>query len=90
MKEETISYLFYYCTRIKDIWNQAQAYSTDSLHFSQLKPQIALYGFHNIDNDTFRIQNHIPLLFKLHIYNTRKYKFLSFDNSLPEISKIKS
>ena len=75
---------------IKDIWNQIQPYFNDSLHFSQLIPRTVIYGFHNIDNDTFLIQNHIPLLLKLHIYNTRKYSFLSFNDSIHEINKIKS
>ena len=85
MEKETISHLFYYSTHIKDIWNQV-----DCFLFSQLTPQTGIFGFHNIDNDTFLIQNHILLLFKLHIYNARKYGFLSFNNFLYEISKIKN
>ena len=57
--------------------------------FSQLTPQTAIFGFHDID-DTFQIQNHILLLFKLYIYNARKHGLLSFNNFLNEISKIKS
>ena len=88
MEEEIISHLFYHLTHIQDIWNQVQAYSTCCLHFL---PQTAIFfGFHNIDNDTFPIQNHILLLLKLHIYNTRKYGFLSFNNFVNEISKIKN
>ena len=79
IREETISHLFYYCNHIQDIWNQVQIYFTDCFHFSQLTPQTAIFGFHNIDNDTFLIQNHILLLFKLHIYNARKHGFLSFN-----------
>ena len=90
MEEETVSHLFYYCTHMQYIWNQVQVYFTDCLHFSQLIPQTAIFGFHNIDNDTFLIQNHILLLLKLHIYNTRKYALLSFNNFLNEISKIKN
>ena len=67
LEEETKNHLFYYCTCIKDIWNQIQPYFNDSLRFSQLIPRTAIYRFHNIDNDTFLIQNHIPLLLKLHI-----------------------
>ena len=78
MEEEIISHLFYYCTHVQDISNQVQIYFTDCFHFSQLTPQIAIFGFDNIDNDNFLIQNHIFLLFKLHIYNARKYGFLSF------------
>ena len=55
MEEETISHLFYYCTHIQYIWNQVRTYFTDCFHFSQLAPQTATFGFHNIDNDTFLI-----------------------------------
>ena len=89
MKKETISHLFYYCTHTKDVWDQIQAYFTDSLHFSQLTAQTAIFGFHKTDNDTLHIQNHILLLLKLHVNNARKYQFLSFNNFLNEISKTK-
>ena len=93
MEEETISHLFYYCIHIQDIWNQVQIYFTDCFDFSQLTPPTALFGFHDIDNNTFLIQNHILLLFKLYIYiyiyNARKHRFLSFNNFLNEVSKIK-
>ena len=88
MEEETIKHLFHYCTHFQDIWNQVQIYFTGCFHFSWLRPQTAIFGFHNID-DTFLIQNHILLWFKLHIYNARKYGFLSFNNFLNEINKIK-
>ena len=69
MEEETICHLFYYYTHIQDIWNQT--YFTDCLHFSQLTQQTAIFGFHNIDNDTFCIQKHILFLLKLHIYSCK-------------------
>ena len=53
MEEETISHLFYYCTHMQDIWNQVQVYFTDFLHLSRLTLQTAIFGFHNIGNDTF-------------------------------------
>ena len=90
MEEETISHLFYYCIHIQDIWNQVQIYFTDCFHFSQLTPQTAIFGFHNIDNNTFLIKNHILLSFKLYIYNARKHRFLSFNNLLNEVSKTKN
>ena len=67
MEEERISLLFYYGTHIQDIWNQVEVYFTGCLHFSQLTPQTAIFGFYNIDNDTFLIQCHILLLLKLPI-----------------------
>ena len=60
------------------------------MYFSQLTPQTAIFGFYNIDEDTFLIQNHILLLLKLHICNNRKYGFLFVNNFLNEISKIKN
>ena len=55
------------------------------VYFSQLTPQTAIFRFNNIDNDTFLVQNHILLLLQLHVYNTRKHGFLSFNNFLNEI-----
>ena len=75
---------------IQHIWNQVQIYFTDCFDFSQLTPQTAIFGFHDIDNNTFLIQNHILLLFKLYICNARKHRFLSFNNFLYEVSKIKN
>ena len=89
MEEETISHLFYYCIHIQDIWNKVQIYFTDCSNFSQLTPQTAILRFHNINNNTFLIQNHVLILFKLYIYNARKHEFLSFNNFLNEVSKIK-
>ena len=68
MEEETISHQLYYWTHIQDIWNQVQAYFTDCLPFSQSTLQTAIFTFHNINNDTLLIQDHILLLLKLHIY----------------------
>ena len=90
MEEETINHLLSYCIHIQDIWNQVRIYFTDCFDFSFSTPQTAIFGFHNVDNDTFLIQNHILLLFKLYIYNARKHGFLSFNNFLNEISKIKN
>ena len=39
------SHLFYNYTHIQDIWNQVQAYFTDSLHFLQLTPQTTFWAF---------------------------------------------
>ena len=89
-KRQEVTYPITYCTHIQDIWGQVQIYFTDCFHLSQLTSQSAIFGFHNIDNDTFLIQNHIALLFKLHICNARKHGFLSFNNFLNEISKIKN
>ena len=56
MKVEAISHLFYYCSHIQDIWNQVQAYFDVCTRSSQLTPQTATFGFRNVDDDAFLIQ----------------------------------
>ena len=68
-------YVTYSIIALIDIWYQVQTFFTDCLHFVQLIAHSAIFGFHNIDNDTFLIQNHISILLKLHIDSARKYKF---------------
>ena len=65
--------------------NQVQTYFAP-----QLAPQTVIFGLHNVDKDTFHIQNHNLLLLKLPLYNARKYGFLCFKYFLNEISKIKN
>ena len=65
-------------THIKDIWNQVEASFTDCLQF----PFLALK---NIDNEWYFSK---LLLSKLYLCKTRKYRFLSFNNFLNEISNI--
>ena len=58
---------------------------------SPLTSQNAVFGIHDIDNDSFLIRNHILLLLlTLHIGNARKYGFLSFRNFLNKINKTKN
>ena len=63
---------------IKDIWNQVEASFTDCLQF----PFLALK---NIDNEWYFSK---LLLSKLYLCETKKYRFLSFNNFLNEISNI--
>ena len=58
------------------------------LHFSQLTLQTAIFGFHKIDNDTSNSKSHIT--FTQITYIQWKYGFLSFNNFLNEISRIKN
>ena len=74
MEEETTSHIFYYCIHMQDIWNQDQAYFTDILHFSQITPHTAICGFHDIDNHTFFIQNHILLLTQITFIQCQKIR----------------
>lgn len=67
-ERKTLGHLFHYCTSI-------QNFLADCLHFLWLTPQTGIFGFQDIDNDTFLIKNRTLLLFKVHIYKTRDVGF---------------
>ena len=73
IEDKTISYIFYCCTQLQHICNQVQAYFTDCLHFSQLTPQFAIFGFHNIDNDTFLIEKVVLSFVLIFLFYTLIY-----------------
>ena len=59
-EKQAMSHLFYFCTKIQHIWNQVQTISLIVCIFTA-NTTFASVGFHNIDNDTFLIQNHTIL-----------------------------
>ena len=55
-----------------------------------LTPHAAIFGFFEVDCQSYLIQNHILLILKLYVYKSRRNKFLSSTCLLKEISKIKN
>ena len=58
-----------------------------------LTPQVAFLGFLgflNIDPELLLIQNHLLLIFKIYIYNSRKSESLKIKSLLREITKFKN
>ena len=67
---ETTLHIFLNCSATKVLWNKLLFFATD-LHFPDLTPQAALFGFVNeSDNNLNILQNHI-LIFKLYLYQSR-------------------
>ena len=62
----------------------------DDLTLHPLTPQAAIFGFPEIDCQSYLIQNHILLISMLYIYMSRKNIFLSSTCLLKEVSKIKN
>ena len=62
----------------------------DDLTLLPLTPQAVIFGFLEIDCQSYLIQNHILLILKLYIYKSRKIFFLSSTCLLKEVSKIKN
>ena len=60
----------------------------DCLQLPDLTPQAAIFGFLNTEEEFSLLQNHILLLFKLYIYNSRPSGILILNSLLAEIVKI--
>ena len=72
---ETTFHVFHKCSVAKVFWNQLLFFfffETD-FEFPDLTPQTALFGFIiESDNNLNILQNHILLIFKLYIYQSRE------------------
>ena len=53
-------------------------------------PQTAIFGFSNgIENNAYKITNHILLIFKLHVYKSRERGTLKLSRLINEVKKVK-
>ena len=55
-----------------------------------LTPQGAFLGFLNVNSKPFLIQNHLLLIFKIYIYNSRRSQSLIIKYLIREIMKVKN
>ena len=66
--DETIKHIFLECICLKQLWNHLKLFLTNDISLPILTPQTAIFGFLNgIENNVYKIANHILLIFKLHI-----------------------
>ena len=88
--DETIKHIFLECMRVKQLWNHLKLFLTNDIFLKILTPQIAIFGFINgIENNVYKITNHILLNFKLHIYKSRERGTLELNRLINEIKKVK-
>ena len=88
--DETIKHIFLECMRVKQLWNHLKLFLTNDIFLNILTPQIAIFGFINgIENNVYKITNHILLNFKLHIYKSRERGTLELSRLINEIKKVK-
>ena len=53
-------------------------------------PQTAIFGFSNgIENNVYKITNHILSIFKLHVYKSRERGTLELSRLINEVKKVK-
>ena len=63
---------------------------TNDISLPILTPQTAIFGFINgIENSVYKIINHVLLIFKLHVYQSRERGTLELSRLMNEIKKVK-
>ena len=89
---ETTLHIFHECSVTKILWNQLSLSFQTDLDFPDLTPQAALFGFINESDDNLNIlqnQNHILLIFKLYVYQSRERAVLNLHGLIKNLTKIK-
>ena len=84
LSDETVLHLFYECDIIQKLF-----FENDFTLFD-LTPQAAFLGFLNVDSKLLLLQNHLLLMFKIYIYNSRRSESLILKSLIREITKVKN
>ena len=87
--DETPHHTFYECTYTQNLWNELRLYISEKVALLVLNPQSAIFGFTHVLDHNYLLVNHLLLIFKYNIYNSRVNNTLSFQNLKCAISQIK-
>ena len=91
--DETPHHIFYECTYAQNLWNQLRLYLSEKVTLPVLNPQSAILGFTDVlDHNYLHLLshlNHLLLIFKCNIYNSRVNNTLSFQSLNCVTSQIK-
>ena len=88
-EEETVPHLFYSCPKTQSLWLRLKNTLARDFSLPLLTPQAASFCFLNIDTDIHAISNHILLIFKLYIYQSRESNALCFNHLFNRIIEVK-
>ena len=75
--DETPQHIFYECTYAQNLWNQLQLYLSENVALPVLNPQSAIFGFTDVLDHNYLLVNHLLLIFKYNVYNSRVNNALS-------------
>ena len=87
--DETLLHIFYKCTYAQNLWNRLRLYLLEKVALPVLYPQSASFGFTDVSDHNFLLVNHLLLIFKYNIYNSRVNNSLSFQSLKCVTSQIK-
>ena len=89
-EDETVFYLYLYCTNVRNLWNQLKFYLAEDLTLPPQTLQAAVFGFSEKDNtENVILYNHLFLIFKLYVYRSREKRLLNVMSLVNQIIKIK-
>ena len=90
LSDKTVLHLFYECDIVQNLWNELDLFCENNFSLFDLTPQAAFLDFLNVDSKLLLIQNHLLLIFKLYIYNSRRSESLIIKFLIREIMKVKN
>ena len=87
---ETTLHIFHKCSATKILWKRLLLFFETDLDFPDLTPQAALFGLVNeSDNNLNILQNHILLIFKLYVFQSRERGVLNLNSLIKNVTKVK-
>ena len=69
--DKTLQHLFYECTYTKHLWNQLRLYASEKVAVPVLTPQSTIFDFTNLLDQNYLLVNHLILIFKYNLHNSR-------------------
>ena len=88
--DKTVLHLFYECDVVQNLWNELDLFSENDFTLFDLTPQAPFLRFLNVDSKPLLIQNHLLLIFKKYIYNSRRSESLIIKSLIRKITKAKN
>ena len=89
MIDETPLHLFYNCTKAKFLWDQLKEFiPNETLSFPSLTPQSAILGHIDL-SDKYLLINHLILIYKFYIYDSRNRDYFNIERLKVIIDKTK-
>ena len=76
--DETPQHTFYECTYGQNVWHQLRLYLSEKVALAVLNPESAIFDFADVLDHNYLIVNHLLLIFKHNIYNSKVNNTLSF------------
>ena len=87
--DDTLNHIFYECTYAQNLWNQLRLYLSEKVSLPVLNPQSAIFGFTDVLDHNYLLVNHLLLMFKYNIHNSRFSNTFSFQSLKCFIPQIK-